>query len=319
MPPPEELFQSRSKIATRASVEPETKLQIWIPYVGQGDGTLVIMPNGKNLLIDAGPPGAGMTHLLPLLQKLKIQTIDALVVSHYDLDHLGGVPEIPLGLDGIPNTPDDVKVIEVYDRGGEPWDNSPGYGSYLGSLEEWKIPRISLKSGDTLTLDLGVSILCVAVNGIVSDGSSAPLITDISLPSYSGRENAASIALLLEFGSFRYLTAGDLTGGGMTDGFLTPNVETEVAKVIGAVDALHANHHGSLSSSNIEFIQSTRPDFVFIQAGENNQYRHPHPSVLDQWNAISAEIYLTQENEHIGLGVFANGKVEIDITKTETP
>ncbi|HKX12221.1 MAG TPA: hypothetical protein VJP40_03640, partial [bacterium] len=67
MPPPEELFQSRSKIAAREPDEEEAKLQIWIPYVGQGDGTLVIFPNGKTLLIDAGPPGAGKTYLLPLL------------------------------------------------------------------------------------------------------------------------------------------------------------------------------------------------------------------------------------------------------------
>jgi competence protein ComEC len=255
----------------------------------------VILPNGKNLLIDAGPPGAGKTYLLPLLKELKIKTIDALVVSHYDLDHLGGVPEIPPGLDGIPNTADDVKVLEVYDRGGEPWDNSPGYGKYLQSLEEWNIPRRELSAGESLTLDSAVRIRCVVANGIVSDGTTAPVIVDISPPTYAGRENAASIGLLIEFGEFRYLTAGDLTGGGMSDGFLTPNVETPLAALVGEVDALHVNHHGSGSSSNEAFVK-TSPRVAFIQAGKDNPYRHPAGDVLRRWGDTGAEVYST-ENE----------------------
>src|SRR5918996_1044333 len=110
LPGPEELFHSRAVISEGVSPTSESKLQIWIPYVGQGDATLMLFPNGKTLLIDAGPPGAGKAYLLPLFEELGIKAIDALVISHYDLDHLGGVPEIPLGKDGLPNTEDDIKI-----------------------------------------------------------------------------------------------------------------------------------------------------------------------------------------------------------------
>ncbi|HKY62458.1 MAG TPA: MBL fold metallo-hydrolase [bacterium] len=300
MPPPEELFQSRANIAPRAASEEDGKLEIWIPYVGQGDGTLVVLPNGKNLLIDAGPPGAGKNYLLPLLAELKIQTINALVVSHYDLDHIGGVSEIPLGLDGLPNTADDVNVLAVYDRGGEPWDSSPGYGKYLESLDDWKIPRRTLSAGDSLLLDSAVSIRCVVSNGIVGDGSSAPEVVDISPATYAGRENAASVGLLIEFGDFRYLTAGDLTGGGMADGFLTPDVETPLAELVGEVDAVHVNHHGSGSSSNEEFVK-IGAQMVFIQAGKDNPYHHPTNEVLQKWADLGSEIYSTADGDGFAL------------------
>lgn len=296
LPAPEELFQSRSVIATRSSAAEDGKFQIWIPYVGQGDATLMIFPNGKNLLIDAGPPGAAKTYLLPLFEKLKIKSLDTLVVTHYDLDHIGGVPEIFAGSDGILGNSDDIRILAAYDRGGVPWDSSAGYGKYLGSLEEWKVPRFPLAAGDSLDLDSALRIRCVAANGIVGDGVATPVAVDISPAAYSGRENAASIALLFEHHSFRYLTAGDLTGGGSADGFLTPDIETPLASLVGEVDAIHMNHHGSLSSSN-EAMVATSPALAFVQAGIDNSYGHPVAEVLQRWTAAGVEIYSTAEGE----------------------
>jgi competence protein ComEC len=285
IPGPEALFRSRSG-----------KLQIWIPYIGQGDATLFIFPNGKNMLIDAGPPGAAKKYLLPLFEKLGVKTIDALIVSHYDLDHLGGVQELALGNDGQANTQDDIRIGKAYDRGGEPWDENPGFGAYLETLDRFSIPRQTLQAGDDLVLDSTVFLRCVAANGIVGDNGRLSVAIDISPSAYSGRENAASVALLLEYESFRYLTAGDLTGGGPTDGFLTPDVETALAELVGKISAVHINHHGSLSSSNEAFV-STSPQAVFIQAGESNRYRHPAEEVVSRWQDRGAEIYLTKENE----------------------
>lgn len=306
LPGPEPLFQSRAVIAAHSPSSDNAKFQIWVPYVGQGDATLMIFPNGKNLLIDAGPPGAGKNYILPLLEKLEIHTLDALVVSHYDLDHLGGVPEIFAGKDGIANTDDDIRILAAYDRGGAPWDNSPGYGNYLGTLEESKVPRFNLGAGDHLALDAEVNIRCVAANGVVGDGNAAPLTIDLSPPTYSGRENAASIALLFERGPFRYLSAGDLTGGGMSDGFLTPDVESSLAGLVGNVDALHVNHHGSRSSSNSAFV-GLAPRSVFIQAGKDNPYHHPVPEVVERWEQSGAKIYSTKEGQGYLLESGGNG------------
>ncbi|MCE9625938.1 MAG: MBL fold metallo-hydrolase [Deltaproteobacteria bacterium] len=284
---------SPTSLTTAPEAEGEP-LRIWIPYVGQGDGTLFQLPYGKTLLIDAGPPAAGKNALLPLLRKLGISRIDALVITHYDLDHLGGVPSLLAGEDGAMGTGDDIAVSLAYDRGGVPWDNSPGYGDYLAALEQGETSRHTLAAGDALDLDPGVKIHCVAANGAVGDETKILGQIDLSVPAYAGKENGASVALLFEYANFRYLTAGDLTGGGMTDGFITPDVETLVGKLVGQVDVMHVNHHGSLSSSNENFVKATKPKAVFIQAGKDNPYNHPASAVVERWQAVGGKIYSTK-------------------------
>lgn len=299
--------ETRRTVATHLTRESEGTLEIYVPYVGQGDGTLVRFPNGKTLLIDAGPQSAGKDRMLPLLRALKISHLDALLVTHYDFDHLGGVPGLLAGEDGVPNTEDDISVGVAFDRGGQPWDNSPGYPDYLGALDERKIPRHELTAGEAMDLDSEVMIRCVAVNGKVSMGVGDFSAVDLSVPAYSGKENGASVALLVEYGTFRYLTAGDLTGGGATDGFLTPDVETLVGEAVGKVNVVHVNHHGSLSSSNLSYVNATHPEAVVVQAGKDNPYHHPVPEVMERWREIGAEVYST--GEEVGYLIKSEGKI----------
>lgn len=288
----------------RTKPEAAGEMRIYIPDVGQGDATLILSPEGKSLLIDAGPPSAGKGALLPLLRELKIDRLDALIVTHYDLDHLGGVPSLLAGEDGALGTEDDIGLGVAYDRGGTPWDSSPGMSGYLSALEQGKIPRRTLEAGETLPYGSALQITVLATNGAVSTGNGAVAQVDLSPATYSGKENAASIAVLIEFGDFRYLTAGDLTGGGMTDGFLTPDVETLVAEAAGAVDVLHVNHHGSLSSSNPYFVSTTAPKAVVIQAGRDNPYGHPNRQVLERWRGVGAEVWTTVEEGGLILETF---------------
>lgn len=289
------------------AVEAGSKLEIYLPDVGQGDATLLRSPGGKTLLIDAGPPSAGRERLLPLLRELKVEKLDALLVTHYDLDHLGGVPSLLAGEDGEVGTGDDIRLDFAYDRGGVPWDNSPGYGGYLSALAEAGAQRRTLEAGQGLALDDALKIRCLAANGAVANFGGSAATVDLTPATYSGKENAASIALLLEYGNFRYLTAGDLTGGGSLDGFLTPDVESLLAESTGRVDVVHANHHGSLSSSNASFVEATAPGAILIQAGKDNAYGHPHPEVLARWRAIGAEIYSTAEGTGFRLETLGDG------------
>ncbi len=272
---------------------PGPPLKIYIPTIGQGDATLIVLPNGKTMLIDAGPPDAGPQGLLPLLEELQITRLDALLITHYDDDHLGGVPALLAGKDGTLGTEDDIRPALDLDRGGTPWDNSPGLDPYLGSLTTLNIPRNTLEPGERLILDSEVEIQCVAVNGIVFGKDKSTHTVDLTPNTYSGQENASSIALLITYKDFRYLTAGDLTGGGSLDGFLTPDVETLLADAVGKVNVVHVNHHGSLSSSNPYFVETTAPQAIFIQAGKNNPYGHPVPEVVERWRNVGVEVYST--------------------------
>ncbi|HCU23479.1 MAG TPA: hypothetical protein DF383_00560 [Deltaproteobacteria bacterium] len=273
----------------------EGTFQIYFPYVGQGDAGLMIFPNGKTLLIDAGPPGAGAKYLLPLLRELNIDRLDALLVSHYDADHLGGIPSLLQGEDGIWKTADDIAVGQAYDRGGEPMDFSPEYLPYLEALQQKAVPRRRLAAGQEMLLDDSVEIRCLAAGAEVLSPRGDVISIDLSPNTYTSKENAASIALSFRFGDFKYFTAGDLTGGGMLNGFLSPDIETLVAKTLGRVDVLHVNHHGSATSSNAAFVAATSPEAVMIQAGKNNPYGHPNAEVVERWKNIGSRIYTTQE------------------------
>jgi len=290
-------FQVSERQGNSNSSSPEESgrpLGIYLPYIGQGDATLIRSPDGKSFLIDAGPPGAGRKFLLPLLKQLGLNRLDGLLITHYDLDHLGGVPELLAGEDGEVGTIDDIKLTCAWDRGGVPYDSSPGLIPYFESLQETQTPRQAVELGQELALDPALKIRIVAVNGEVWDSSGNTSRVDLSPETFKEKENAASIALLIEYGNFRYLTAGDLTGGGMLNGFLTPDVESLLGEAIGEVDVLHADHHGSLSSSNANFVAATSPQAVFVQAGIKNPYGHPASEVVERWKHVGAELYSTE-------------------------
>ncbi len=273
-------------------------LKITALNVGQGDATLITTPNGKNLLIDGGRDGKGRDVILPYLKSRGISSLEAVVVTHYDGDHLGGIDEVIAGEDEKLGSDDDwIPKLGVYDRGGYPFDNAPFYSSYLQASGEH---RKTLAIGETVNLDINVEIRCVAVNGKVQNGENI----DLSQPGFSEIENSASIALLITYGNFTYLTSGDLTGGGSPGGYKTLDVETPLAKVVGPVTAVHANHHGSLSSSNEIWIETLQPELVFFSVGNENDYHHPAQEVLERWQATDAEIWLTEK----GSGGFVQGE-----------
>ncbi len=292
-------FEERTPVPISVSTADSTPLQkltIHLPYVGQGDATLIQLPGGETFLIDTGPKSTGPASLLQLLKNLNIKSLNGIVLTHYDADHIGGFAPLVTGGDGVLGTEDDVVVEKVYDRGGEPLDSSPEFPHYLAAIQALRIPRITLAPGDLIDLDPDVKITCMSANAEVFTAQGVQKV-DLSPATYTEKENATSVSLLLEYGEIRYFTSGDLTGGGSSNGFLTPDIETLLAEAVGAVDLLHVNHHGSRSSSNPTFVTATSPAVVFIQAGINNPYGHPVPEVVHRWEDIGAEVLSTQNGE----------------------
>ena len=80
-----------------AVIDIEATLDFYMLDAGQGDGLLVHCPDGKIIVIDAGnahPVNHGELTLEPLLNQLGIDTINCLVISHADADHIGGIPHL---------------------------------------------------------------------------------------------------------------------------------------------------------------------------------------------------------------------------------
>lgn len=94
--------------------------------------------------------------------------------------------------------------------------------------------------------------------------------------------NDLSLVLLVEYQGKRLLITGDITR----------EVEEQLLS-IGPVDALQVAHHGSATSSCQAFLEALSPDIALISCGRNNEYGHPHASVLERLEAIGAEIRRT--------------------------
>jgi competence protein ComEC len=260
-------------------------LVISVLSVGQGDATLIIGPNGTTGLIDAGPPYSGLEHILPELRALSINALDWVIVSHYDTDHIGGLLEVLQGEDQTWDTDDDIALIgSVWDRGEAKYETTPWFGDYCDELD-MRDYRNTISVGQTFSLGEGAQIKVVAVDGRYIDGSIRHLNPD--------EENEASIAVLIEYGDFSYLTAGDLTGGGFSGNLDKKDLETKLADLVGPVDVAHLNHHGSRTSTNDNYLDTLNPESAVISLGHDNDFGHPHEEVLERLEARNIEVYRT--------------------------
>ena len=260
-------------------------LIIYAINVGQGDATLLISPEGKTMLIDAGKADK-VSAIRVLLKDLGISKIDHILATHYDSDHVGGFAPLFKGVDGQFDTDDDiVPRVAIWDYGG--WSKSSSYAQarqHYANLHR-VLDGQSNDSFPSIDLGGGVFVDVMTTNGVVFN-------KDTSRTSVScGRDtNCRSIGTLIRYGKFRMWTAGDLTGGGNG----SPNVEAKLTPNLSLVDVYHAHHHGSKTGSSEAFLKKINPQVVVISAGQNNSYCHPSSVILERLLKLSGlSIFLT--------------------------
>jgi len=180
-----------------------------------GGSTLIVTPAGQSLLIDAGYGGRGgrdPARILAAADEAGIDRIDYLLITHFHNDHVGGVPElassIPIGtfIDyGLPLGTDRMA--------------NGGFRAYEPVRGE--NPHIQPRPGDRLPLD-GIEADIVSAGGMLP---SAPLggggrtndaCANVEDHPEDGTENFQSIGVMLQFGSFRFLALGELSGNTLT-------------------------------------------------------------------------------------------------------
>jgi competence protein ComEC len=214
--------------------------------VGQGDGAVLRTPRGRWVVIDAGPAGprrdAGARVVVPFLQQHGARSVAAVVVSHAHLDHIGGVPAVL----------DRFSVGEVLEPGAPVAD--PLYTDFLSALARRGIAWHPVRRGERFTLD-GVHF--------------SVLHPEPAWPGWGNDVNEDSVVLLIEYGAFQALFAGDA-------GF---PAEAEVEPELHGVDVLKVGHHGSRGSTGDDWLNVLRPRLAVISVGQND-YGHPAPATL---------------------------------------
>jgi competence protein ComEC len=233
--------------------------------VGQGDGAVLRTPAGRWVLIDAGPRSrhsdAGRRVVVPFLLSQGARQLAIVVVSHAHADHLGGVPSV---LDRF----DAQMVIEPGERVADPL-----YYAFLDELAAGAIRWHIASRGERFVLD-GVAFTV--------------LHPDPAWHGWGEDVNEDSLVLLVEYGAFQALFAGDA-------GF---PAEAEMRNRARAVDLLKVGHHGSRGSTGDEWLDSLRPRAAVISVGRN-KYGHPSPPTLARLRRHRVEVWRTDREGSI--------------------
>lgn len=250
------------------SLLPDGKLHAYILSVGQGDSILLQSPSGKHILIDGGPDLSvleSLGHSLSFFDR----TIDLLVLTHPDLDHITAFPDI-------------LKRyrIETILLSGVQKENAPRYESFLSQIAQQK-PSVLL-ADPTKDIDLG--------DGLILDIVWPPAQISATKPS---KANNTSIVIRALFGDRRILLTGDIE----------EKAEREI--LVSGVDVrshtLKVPHHGSRTSSSTGFLMAVRPSLAIVSSGRDNKFGHPHKEIVDRYHSFGIPIRNTAEEGTIHL------------------
>ncbi len=273
----------------------EGELTVAFLDIGQGDAIFIQAPNGNQILLDGGP-GKAVLRELSKVMPFYDRSIDVVIASHADQDHVGGLPDVlrkyKVGIFMEPGVPGESSSYEELER--------------LVTKEEGeeKIKKILARRG--MVVDLG-------------GGAVLQILFPDRDP--SGMEtNMSSIVARLVYGENEFLLTGDspkaieeylvsleknpkeghLQNAPVPEGALQEDFSLQS-------DVLKAGHHGSKTSTSPTFLGAVSPKYVVISSGKNNRYGHPHQEVLDILDTFGAKILRTDTSGRI---IFkSNGKM----------
>lgn len=229
-------------------------LAVHIIDVGQGDSILIQTPNSKNILVDSGDENS--SHILKsYLKKYKVKTLDIVIATHPDSDHIGS-------LDNIIN---DFNVKSVFMP--EQKTNTKTYENLINACSNKNLPIQYLYKDDIINIEDNLNILTLSPSFIQDDN------------------NLNSIVFKLDFMDKSFLFTGDAECQNEMDIIDSFNLDD--------VDFLKVGHHGSSSSTDENFLKEVSPDIATISCGYKNQYGHPHQSTLDNLSNENIKVYRT--------------------------
>lgn len=242
-------------------------LRVTVLDVGHGDSLVVRTPRGHTLLVDAGSQEAGRFQLIPFLRHHGITTLDGLVLTHADEDHLGGA--IPL-LQGI-------RVRRLLTNGAI--DDTMSARAVRSLAAARGIQETVVADGMTVEAGPGVAIEVLhPPHGLV--------------PGTAPASNDNSIVLKLTKGTVSLLLTGDIEEAGLP--WLLRNAGSLRATV------LKVPHHGSrLGTIGATFFETVQPALALLSVGRVHHL--PAPETIEALHETGAIIYSTRDEGAIEL------------------
>lgn len=234
-------------------------LKVTMLNVGQGDAIL-IQTSEQNVLIDTSDFDE-RDKLKRELYKAGAYRLDKIILTHPHADHIGNCAF--LIKNGV------FKVKSVYDNG--VISTSKFYQNYIAECKRLKVPHKSLAAGDVLDLGEGAKFTVIY--------PPREMVDALNTYTLRGDSNNEGIVGRLTYGNFSMLFTGDAEA----------IVENDLLLQIEPCTVLKAPHHGSSTSSTLNFVKAVNPEYVFISAGKpttirgGNTYGHPHTQALQNY------------------------------------
>lgn len=224
--------------------EPPAAFSVTFLDVGQGDAILIETPDGIQVLIDGGPDSSVISALATAMGAFD-RTIDMVVATHPDADHIGGL----------------IDVLDRYDVGTilmtANENDTPAADGFTEAVSTEDADVVTARAGQQFTLGASTTM---AVLFPAADA------TDMET-------NASSIVLRVTYGETDVLLTGDAPA--RIERYLVATYGEQLASEI-----LKIGHHGSKTSTDELFVAAVAPMYGVISAGPDNPYGHPHATVL---------------------------------------
>ena len=233
---------------TNDAIAENGELSVAFIDVGQGDSILIKYSDSEeehSMLIDAGDNSCG-TLIRNYLAKEGVSSIDYVVCTHPDEDHIGGMASV---IENIPIVSETMWMPNIE-------KNTKTYDNLIKEAERNYVKIDMPEVGKEYSL------------GKASFMFLAPIVEH-------DKENSNSLVVKLWYNNISYLFTGDCDKEEeeeLLNGTYADFLHSTVLKV---------GHHGSNTSSGDEFIKAVSPEYAIISCGKDNQYGHPHDEVID--------------------------------------
>ena len=243
--------------------------------VGQGDSEFIELPEGKCMLIDASTAEYG-DDIVSTVQELGYDKIDYIVATHPHADHIGGMAQVIESLD----------IGEIYMP--KAVSTSKTFENLLETISDNNLQITSATAGKEICSYSNLTAKFLAPVGDSYDET-----------------NDFSAVVKITYGDNSFLFMGDAE----------KSAEGEMlAKDIYSLnaDVLKVGHHGSSSSTGIEFLQAVNPQYAVISCGEGNSYGHPHRETTDLLKSFKVKIFRTDTDGNITVSCDGSGSYDIN-------
>lgn len=231
--------------------------------IGQGDSILITTPNKFQILVDGGPDSLVLERLRDVMP-IGDRSIDWLIMSHSDSDHLTGLVDV------IENYQVSRVIMQDYEN------HTNVYTGWMEILRKEEISVSRMSDDQQMVIDKEISLHFFQQYNEKLD------------------VNNASLVFQLKFRDVSFFFSGDVEKE--AEEYLVEAYSNELSSTV-----LKIGHHGSKTSSTVEFLEMIDPKLAIIQVGKDNKFNHPNLRTLYRLDLRGIKYWRTDEDGTISL------------------